>query len=176
MRTPLRLGSASLLLASITLVAVACNTNADDVCENVGACSQGGSSEWVKSCQDEAKSLRDAAGASGCRAPYDTYYRCANDNFDCVGATATFPGCDGARMTLDACLTNASANNACGELARKTRSCATADASAAPAPATACTSSRECAARCFLDGVADACAPRPDELEAVGSCVGTCPP
>lgn len=172
----LRLASALLVLVTLAVVISACNSNADDVCENVGACSQGGSSDWITSCQDEAKSLRAAAGASGCGGLFDSYYRCANDNFDCVGATSMFPGCDGDRMALDACLANAAANNACGELARKTGPCATADASTAPAPAPACTTNRECAARCYLDGVADVCAPRPDELAAVGSCVGTCPP
>jgi hypothetical protein len=167
-----------LALAVLGVSIAACNTNADDVCENVAACSQGGSSEWVQSCQDEAKSLRAAAGASGCGDPYDGYYRCANDNFACVGATASFPGCDGYRMALDACLTAASATNACGELATKEKPCATMDASTAPAlaPASACTARRECAARCYLDSVADVCAPRPGELEAAGSCASMCPP
>lgn len=175
MRKNLRLVTTS-LFAILLVASAACNTNADDVCENVGACSQGGGSDWVKSCQDEAKSLRTAAGASGCGGLYDSYYKCANDNFDCVGATATFPGCDGDRAALDACLQAAAATNACGELARKTKPCATVDASTAPATAPACTASHECAARCYLDGVADVCAPRPDELAAVGSCVGPCPP
>lgn len=105
----------NLILALAVLAAsiVACNTNADDVCENVGACSQGGSSDWVASCQDEAKNLRAAAGASGCGGQYDSYYRCANDNFACVGATASFPGCDGDRMALDACLMGASCTSMC---------------------------------------------------------------
>jgi hypothetical protein len=154
--------------------AAGCNSKADDVCENVAACENGGSSEQVQSCQDEAKVLRAEADAGGCSGAYDGYYACADSKFTCEGATASFPGCDGERATLDACLARGAATNACGELARKTSACHTIDGGAS-APLSACTAARACAARCYLDRVADPCAPRPDELSASASCTQSCP-
>ena len=163
--------SAAVLLLGIA----ACNTKADDVCENVLACEQGGNSELTKSCQDEAKALEQASQASGCGGAYEDYYACANSSFTCEGATALFPGCDDLRTALHACLNKSAAANACGELARKTAGCHTVDGGPSTAPLSVCTAASECAARCYLDDVRDPCAPLPDELSKAASCTASCP-
>ncbi len=164
----------TLAVLAVLAVAPACSSNADSVCENVAACENGGSSEQVQSCRDEAKLLKSEAQASGCGGAYDDYYTCADDHFACNGATAAFPGCDGDRVTLDTCLGRSSSQNACGELQRKTATCHTTDAGALT-PEAACTAERACAARCYLDSVLDPCAPRPDELTSAASCSIACP-
>ncbi len=163
-----------LSLLAVLAVASACSSTADSVCENVVACENGGSSEQVQSCQDEAKLLKSEAQASGCGGAYHDYYTCADEHFMCNGATASFPGCDGYRITLDTCLGRSSSQNACGELQRKTAICHTTDAGSLT-PEAACTAERACAARCYLDSVLDPCAPRPDELTSAASCSIACP-
>ena len=166
--------AALLSVLSLGLLALACSTKADNVCENVAACENGGSSEQVQSCQDEAKILKSEAQAGGCGGAYDDYYACADDHFACHGATASFPGCDADRAAFDACLAQNSAANACGELERRTATCHPVDGgSLAPRPA--CTAERACAARCYLDSVTDPCAPRPDELATSAACQQRCP-
>jgi len=157
------------------MVLAACNSKADDVCENVAACEEGGSSELVQSCQDGAKALEQAAKAGGCGGAYDDYYACADSSFTCEGATASFPGCDERRRSLDACLNASAASNACGELTRRTAACRTVDGGSGTAALSACTATSECAARCYLDDVADPWAPRPDELSKAASCAASCP-
>jgi hypothetical protein len=164
--------AASIVLA--VLLAAACNTKADDVCENVAACENGGSSEQVQACQDEAKTLEAEAEAGGCGAAYSDYYACADDAFTCTGATASFPGCEGRRAALDDCLAKSSAQNACGELARRTAGCHADGGLPSVVPA-ACTATRACAARCYLQATSDPCAPRPDELETSATCTARCP-
>jgi len=165
---------ALLSLLSLGLVVMACASKADSVCENVAACENGGSSEQVQSCQDEAKILKSEAQAGGCGGAYDDYYACADEHFQCNGATASFPGCAADRAAFDECLAQNIATNACGELERRTATCHTVDAgSLTPRPA--CTAERACAARCYLDSVADPCAPRFDELSASASCAQRCP-
>jgi hypothetical protein len=165
------------LFAVCTTLAVAsCNSKADDACENVGDCEQGGSSDWIMQCQVEAKAQLQVAEATDCAGFYDVYYRCADDNFKCEGATASFPGCEAKRANLDDCLARNAAKTSCGDLETKTASCKTMDAGPAPLPAPTCTATRECTARCYLNAVADVCAPLPSELEAMAACAQSCPP
>ncbi len=172
-----------LLIVSAVLLGLGnldCSSNQDDVCEDVGACSQGGSSDWITSCKDEAKTLHDEANSNGCGGAFDGYYSCAESNFTCTGITATFPGCDAQRAALDKCLSVAQAKTSCAELSMKTSSCGvTPDAGGAEAGtdlSPACTATRNCLARCFLDHVSNPCAPAVNELEDVSSCSSSCPP
>ncbi len=155
----------------VALLAAACATNQEDVCENVGDCAHGGSTDYIQGCKDEAKLLDKEARDNGCAAPFDDYYACANSNFDCRGATPVFPGCDGKRAALDACLARVEAQTACAALAAKRGACSTDDAGVV-----ACTAARDCEARCFLDNVSDVCSPRVDELSTFSSCADRCPP
>jgi hypothetical protein len=164
------------------LAVIGCNSNQDDVCENVGACTQGGSSDWITSCDDEAKSLRDEASSAGCSSLFDDYYSCAVSSFTCKGITASFPGCDAQRAALENCLSAGEAKTACKELTTKTTACAAVSADGgAPDTGTlglapACTVSRDCQARCYLDHVNNPCAPALDELSNVTTCASSCPP
>ena len=159
-----------------------CTPNQDDVCENVGACSQGGSSDWIASCEEEAASLAREARSSGCGGFFDDYYECAADHFACDGVTASFPGCDAKRAALEACLDAAQAKTSCKELTAKTSACTapSVDAGRADADtaglAPACTVLRDCQARCYLDHVKNPCAPAVDELSGVAACSNGCPP
>ena len=174
-----------LLLASgmlLGLGVVGCSSNQDDVCENVGACTQGGSSDWITSCEDEAKSLQNEASSAGCSGFFDDYYSCAASSFTCKGITASFPGCDAQRAALENCLSAGEAKTACKELTTKTAACATASGAdggleaGALALAPACTVTRDCQARCYLDNVKNPCAPAVDELSGVATCSSSCPP
>jgi hypothetical protein len=174
-----------LLVASCTIVGLSpfgCSSNQDDVCENVGACTQGGSSDWITSCKDEAKSLRDESSSAGCLGLFDDYYGCAASSFTCKGITASFPGCDAQRTALETCLGTGEAKTSCKELTAKTTACAAASADGgAPDGSTldlapACTVNRDCQARCYLDQVHDPCAPALDELSGVAACSNSCPP
>jgi hypothetical protein len=173
------------LLASASLLGLAfaaCESNEDDVCENVGACSQGGDTDWITSCKDEAKSLRNEAQADGCGALFDDYYSCASSNFTCKGITASFPGCDGQRVAMENCLSAGEAKTSCKELTTKTTACAAAGVDGGPPDAgtlglaPACTVARDCQARCYLDHVNNPCAPMIDELSSVTACSSSCPP
>ena len=171
------LPKSGLVALAITLAIVACSTKADSVCENVGDCEQGGSSEWIKACQENARQLLAASQTVSCDGFFYVYYRCADDNYTCTGATASFPGCEAKRGNLDDCLAREQTKTACGELERRTTACATDAGRELPTlPAGGCTTTRECAAHCYLDHVTDPCAPRPDELTATSGCVATCPP
>jgi hypothetical protein len=173
-----------LLVASGTLLGlslIGCSSNQDDVCENVGACTQGGSSDWITACEDEAKSLRDEANAAGCLGLFDDYYSCAASNFTCKGITASFPGCD-QRAALENCLSAGEAKTSCKELTLKSTACAAATTdggspdAGALGLAPACTVARDCQARCYLDHVSNPCAPAVDELSGVTTCANSCPP
>jgi hypothetical protein len=163
------------LAAAVGLSACA-SSKQDDVCSNVGACAESGDTDWIKSCQDEADALRNDAHATDCVALFDSYYACADDSFTCTGITPSFPGCDAARSALEACLEKALASTACGQLAAKTDACKAASHEPGPALPLACTVARDCAARCYLDTVANACAPSAAELDHVTSCSRSCPP
>jgi hypothetical protein len=163
--------SAALLLGAAL---AGCASHEDDVCQSVGDCAQGGSSDWVASCQAEAKALRQEADSSGCGGVFDDYYACADSSFACQGATPTFPGCDAKLGALDACFGEATAGTSCQLLATRESACTAAPASTGPPPA--CTLARDCGAQCFLAQVSDVCAPRVDELATVAACTAACPP
>jgi len=162
------------------LLLVGCDTRADTVCESVADCERGGDSEWLSACQDEAKTLSKEAAALGCEGQFDDYYSCADDHFGCDGATAKFPSCDDKRAALDDCFAHAQGKTACAELTETTSACSSSSAgaggAAAELPAPACTSTRDCDARCYLDHVNSACAPIAAELSAVSDCSQSCPP
>ena len=170
-----------LALLGVLVLGLGCASKTDEVCEDVGDCSHGGSNDWIGACQAEAKLLQTEAAAVGCGAAFDTYFSCAEDAYTCTGATATFPGCDDRHAALDTCLATASAGTSCAALAAAEASCAGAspdggvNAAAGTGLPPACTASRDCQARCYLDHVANACAPGVDELETVSGCAATCP-
>jgi hypothetical protein len=173
-------GYAALGLWAALVFQVACSSNTDEVCQNVGDCSQGGSNDWINACQAEAKALQSEAATVGCGSAFDAYFSCADSAYTCTGATATFPGCADRQAALDACLTSATAGTSCAALAAAETTCggsppdggATAGTGLPPA----CTALRACQARCYLDAVAAACAPAVDELEAFSACAGSCLP
>jgi hypothetical protein len=167
----------SLLFALVALIAGAgCDSHADSVCQDIGDCSQGGSSVWIASCQAEAKALQGEANSAACGADFDTYFSCADSNYSCHGATAVFPGCAEHLTALDACLAAATANTSCARLATMEASCAAApDAGTGPGTPPACTAARDCQAACYLTNVVDVCAPRVDEIQSVTTCASTCP-
>lgn len=149
---------------------VACASDEASYCDNVGNCTQAGDTTWIQSCNDELATLSTEAVASGCTPELDAYFACTSAHFDCEGITATFPTCDAAHAALDACIANAQVGTACAALAAATASCAT-----NPPPPPACSASRDCQARCYLQNVANPCAPRVDELANVTSCGSACP-
>jgi len=157
------------------LIVVGCSSDQEDVCDNLGACEQGGSSDWIQSCKHEAELVHDDTEAAGCGGLFDDYYACASSSFECRGATAAFPGCDEKRAALDGCLAKAQAQTSCAKLEAATAQCAGPDAGGGTSPP-ACTSARDCTARCFLENVKNACAPAPDELTTVTTCASSCPP
>jgi hypothetical protein len=168
------------LLACAALSLAACETRPESVCEDVGDCTQGGDSDWIESCQDEAKLLEHEADADGCRTYFDDYYACADSSFQCQGATPSFSGCEPKRSALDTCLTTARTKTACGELDARTSACAGTDVDggapdAGPVPP-ACTLARDCEARCYLDQVSDVCSPHVDDLARFRKCAASCPP
>jgi hypothetical protein len=85
-------------------------TDAQSVCYNVDECAQGGSYNWLQSCEAEALTLQQQSDESGCGSLYSGYYACANSNYTCQGITPLFPGCDTQLSSLEACL-NARAPN-----------------------------------------------------------------
>ncbi len=168
----------SLLFALVALTAAAgCNSHADNVCQDIGDCSQGGSTVWIAGCQTEAKALQDEATSVACGSEFDGYFSCAASNYSCHGATALFPGCADLLAALDACLAAATANTSCVRLEMAEVSCTAAppDAGTGPGTPPACTAARDCQAACYLKDVADVCAPRIDEIQSVTTCASTCP-
>jgi hypothetical protein len=227
-------------VAALFAVSLAgCPSNQSAVCQSVGDCSQGGSTDWVSSCQTEANLLQTEAQSDGCGTQYDDYYNCAEANFQCQGTTAVFPGCDTKLSALDTCINAAGAKTECAALAAAEVTCgapanvdggplavlgldpspavsgadagdagasasddaggggsdassdasldatvdATVDAGSSPAPGVdagptvpiACSAGRDCEARCYLTLVADVCAPKVNELDAVVKCSSACP-
>jgi hypothetical protein len=163
-----------LALVAAALIGPACGSHPDNVCENIGDCSQGGNTDWIATCQSNAKQLGDEASAVGCGGAFDQYYSCADSSYSCQGATPTFPGCDQDLAALDDCIAAATAGTACVALQAAEAACTTVAPSSGPPMA--CTSLRDCQARCYLGNVASACAPQIDELEAVITCSEACPP
>jgi len=163
-------------LAALLLGSAGCGTASDSVCEDVGNCSQGGSSTWITSCQSAADAVEQAAPT--CSQAFDEYFQCAEDHYVCNGATASFPGCDSQVGALEACLNAAQANSPCETLASETASCPGGSGSSppgSPVPA-ACTLNEQCQAGCYLQEVSNPCAPGGSELNAFTQCAETCPP
>ena len=163
-----------LLAAAVALLGPACGSHSDNVCEDIGDCAQHGDTDWIDTCQSNADALGSEAATAGCGAAFDQYYACADSSYSCQGATATFPGCDDELAALDDCLAAATAHTACVALQTAEAACTAVPAAAGPPPA--CTTTRDCQARCYLDHVASACAPQIDELEELVACSDTCPP
>jgi hypothetical protein len=165
-----------LLVWGTVLWIVGCKSHEENVCENVAACAEGGDSDWIARCKDEAKLLRNEASAASCGTLFDDYYACADSNFTCQGATALLPGCDGQRTTLEACLNRAEATNACGVLAAKVDACSPDAGDGGTGLGPACTIERICEAQCYLDSVSNVCAPAVNELSEHTQCAASCPP
>ena len=131
----------------------------------------------IQACQSQAAELATEASASGCGALYDSYYACADANYDCTGITPTFIGCGSALAALEGCLAKGAAKNACGMLAAALAACggdAGADAGPGATPAPPCTSGGVCEAQCYLDSVPDVCTPEPAQLGAFSQCASQC--
>ena len=166
-------------VAVLAVAGVACNSNADNVCQDIGDCSHAGDNDWIASCQANAKALGTEAAMNGCSAAYNQYYSCADSNYKCQGATATFPGCDDALAALDQCIASGQANTGCAMLTTAEATCgvgADGGAGADGGVPLACTAASDCQARCYLGSVSNICAPRADEIESVTACAATCPP
>lgn len=144
------------------LVAAACATKNETICQDVGDCSYGGSTDWVDQCKASAGALETEAKNAGCGDLFDRYYDCAKDAYVCTGNVASFPGCD--RAGLDDCLTKARNGTACADL---TSRCGDGGLGS-------CTASQSCKTRCYLDVVKNACAPTPEELDGVAVCSASC--
>jgi hypothetical protein len=145
-----------------TLLLVACDTKNEAVCNDVGDCSHGGSTDWVEQCKANAAALDTESHNSGCGDLFDSYYECAKSKYTCSGNVASFPGCD--RSALDTCLTKARAGTACANLSN---TCG--------GDGGTCTVGQDCQARCYLDIVKNPCAPSADELDGVSVCSAACP-
>jgi hypothetical protein len=165
-----RLGAGALLLSG-------CESTAHRVCADVTNCSHGGSDDYVTACRDEADDLAHEATRSGCDAAYEAYFSCADEHFECTGNKSTFPGCDAAAAAFDRCIDAGRASNACGELETRLATCPGESAAAGTAGAPAlepCTANGVCSAQCYLDSLADVCAPAPAELAAFADCAAHC--
>lgn len=163
-------------LIGVVLLALvgACTSHQDQVCQDIGDCTQGGDNDWISTCQANAKALRAEAADAGCPAVFDDYYTCAESAFACHGATATFVGCDDRLAALDTCLGTATRGTSCVGLVSAEAVCG--GAAADGGVPVACTARRDCVAGCYLQHVANACAPGVNELEAANGCAASCPP
>lgn len=166
-------------VAVMSVIGSACASHSDNVCQDIGDCSYAGNTTWISNCQSEANALGSEAASDGCGALFDQYYACADSSYSCQGATATFPGCAQALTALDSCIAAATMTSACAMLQAAEDACgapASADGGIDAGPPPACTAARDCQARCYLGAVANACAPRVDELQNVLACSASCPP
>ena len=157
-------------------LAPACDSDADNVCRDVGNCTHGGSDAWITACRTQNDELADEATAVGCSAALDAYFACAEDHFACDGNRSSFPGCEPKQALYSACLTTKDAGTACGELARGLAHCAASDTTphGSALAANPCTASDDCSARCYLDSVPNPCAPLATELAAFADCASHC--
>jgi hypothetical protein len=166
-----------LLVFLALVVGAGCSSHVDDVCQDIGDCSQGGSSTWIASCETEGRDLQTEAMSVACGSDLDAYLSCADSSYSCRGVTALFPGCAGDLTALDSCLATATARTSCGRLETAEAGCAAPrpDAGTALGAPPACTAARECQAQCYLASVRDVCAPQVDELQSVAACTAACP-
>jgi hypothetical protein len=154
------------------------SSDAQKVCEGIDDCAQGGDYGWLTTCYANTQALSQQADGSGCTSVYNAYYACANANYTCTGATATFPGCDVQRASLESCLNAAPQQSACAAYQAELANCP-ADAGSSPGQnpiITACTLSAQCQARCYLTSVTNACSPSLADLSAYSACALSCPP
>jgi hypothetical protein len=173
--TPRASATLSLL---VLLATVGCNSHVENVCQDIGECAQGGSSDWIANCEMEAKALRAEAVYAACGPEFDVYFSCADSNYSCKGATALFPGCADHLTALDSCLARATANTSCVRLEMAEATCTTSrpDAGVGAGTPPACSAARDCQAKCYLASVADVCAPQIGEIQNVSACAASCPP
>src|SRR5262249_55070484 len=165
------------VLVVAATVGSACKSHQDSVCQDIGDCTQGGSSTWIEGCQSELSTLAEEANKVGCSQAFSAYFSCADSQYVCRGATALFPGCEQRLTDLDTCFGTATAGTSCARLAEQEKACGTTSADGgSPLPAPACTAARACQANCYLTNASNPCAPRVDELETITSCAGQCPP
>jgi hypothetical protein len=162
------------VLVAASMIGVACSSHSDNVCQDIGDCAHRGDTDWIATCQGNANQLGSEAAGAGCGSAFDQYYNCAEANYSCQGATATFPGCDQALAALDDCIAAATASTSCVKLQTAEAACTTVAPATGPPPA--CTAIRDCQAACYLGAVANACAPQVDELQNVVACSDACPP
>jgi hypothetical protein len=151
------------------------------VCENIGACSHGGDTNWIDGCESDAKLQQERAQLAGCNQAFDKYYQCADENYVCKGASARFPNCDATKEETEKCLADASVPSACAALTARRASCLEIEDSGGdvqfisePAGTSVCDLQHECEARCYLDQVERVCAPTIDELAKFSDCAATC--
>jgi len=162
------------LLALLAVVLLTgCDSDSDTTCRDVGNCTHGGSDSWITECQDQADTLAKEADGVGCRAQYDAYFSCTQDHFACDGNKSSFPGCEAKLDAYSACLATKESGTSCAALATALTQCSGASDSneAFPSP---CTANGECSARCYLDSLADVCAPTSAELAAFADCASHC--
>jgi len=169
---------------------VACDSDSDKVCTDIGNCSHGGSDSWITSCRAQNDELNDEADAVGCGTEFDAYFSCAEDHFECHGNQSSFPACDAKANAYSACLAAKANGTACAELDKKLAACDDASSSEGGAGAsasssdsdsstgipdvTACSASGNCSSKCYLDHVPDVCAPRPIDLGDFADCADHC--
>jgi hypothetical protein len=166
---------------ALSCVLAGCDSKSDNVCGDIANCSHGGSDDWVNACRSQADDLSDEASRSACAAAYDAYFSCADAHFECDGNKSNFPGCEPDETALDTCLAAGRSNNACGELETKLAACGSSSAQPSDAPASdtalqPCTTGGVCSASCYLDSLANVCAPTPAELSAFADCASHCVP
>ena len=160
--------------ALLALLLAGCQSDADNVCENIGLC-EGQDDPTIALCKAQASELDGEALDAGCGNSYDVYFGCANGAYTCTGDVPSFPGCTNDLDTLNACLQAAQASTSCGALANALAACpgASADAGSGPVPS-ACTANGVCAANCYLNSVPNVCAPLPADLVAYTTCANVC--
>jgi hypothetical protein len=151
----------------LLVLATACATHADNVCEDLGLC-RAQTDDQITACQTEAKALAVEARSSGCGGQFDGYFSCADDHYVCKGNVPSFAGCESLRGSLDTCLAAARDKNSCGRLTTQLAGC---PGQGSPT----CGATELCTSRCYLDNVANVCTPQPLELDRVAHCVQQCP-
>ena len=163
----------ALFVLFLAVVLTGCDSDSDKACHDVGNCSHGGSDAWVTACSDQADALADEAAAVGCQPQFEAYFSCAEDRFECTGNRSSFPGCEAKLDAYSACLATKESGTACVALENELAACdpGSGDDDQVPSP---CTASGDCSARCYLDALADVCAPTAAELSAFADCASHC--